>query len=76
VILEAEPDSDFSTLSHPYVEMKSRLRTRIIPRWEPDERFMVPLHRRVPIARRAPEFLSDETYPVEETWNLSTPLWM
>jgi len=57
--------------------MKSQIRTRIIPRWEPDERFALPLQCHAPIARRAAEFVPEKFYAPEDAWESPThPLWM
>jgi hypothetical protein len=53
--------------------MKS-LKNRIIPRWEAEVRFALPLHRHAPVARRAPEFMPETFYQNEEAWNISMPL--
>jgi hypothetical protein len=55
--------------------MKSRQILKLIPRWEPEQRFAVPLHHHAPIARRAPEFLPEYfLWLEEEAWRTSAPL--
>jgi len=55
--------------------MKSRQKLKIIPRWEPDRRFAIPLQRDVPMARRAPEFFPEFYFQLEEgAWRISAPL--
>jgi len=55
--------------------MKSWQKIRIIPRWEPDWRFAVPLHYHAPVARRVAEFIPDYLFRrEEEAWRTSAPL--
>jgi hypothetical protein len=48
---------------------------KIVPRWEPEQRFALPLHYQVPVARRAPELIPGILqFPGEEFWRSLTPL--
>jgi hypothetical protein len=53
--------------------MKSRQEFKLIPRWEPEQRFSIPLHHRAPVARHAPEFLPANFLWLEEAWIISAP---
>jgi hypothetical protein len=48
---------------------------KIVPRWEPEKRFTLPLRRQAPLARRLPEWLPESFYCLEEeVWETSAPL--
>jgi hypothetical protein len=54
---------------------KSRQRFRIVPRWEPDQRFALPLHRHIARARSVTEFVPEAFFQAEdEPWRPSAPL--
>jgi hypothetical protein len=54
--------------------MKSWPKLKIVPRWEPEQRFAIPLRRHAPMARRAPEFLPEYYFQFEEeAWRISMP---
>ena len=54
--------------------MKTPRKFRIIPQWEPDRRFALPLQHHAPIARSAPEFLPQALEQLEELWGAFAPL--
>jgi hypothetical protein len=55
--------------------MKSRQEFKLIPRWEPEKRFAVPLHRRAPVARHAPDLIPEDfLWLEEEARRISVPL--
>jgi len=73
--MEQRPDGHFmrdSSLSRE--EMKAPRKFRIIPQWEPERRFALPLHHHAPIARSAPEFLPEALYQLEELLRTTAPL--
>ena len=41
---------------------------KIIPRWDPEQRFTLPFHHDAPVARRLPEFLPGDFPFPEEIW--------
>jgi hypothetical protein len=48
---------------------------KIVTRWEPEQRFTLPLHYHAPIARRMPDFpLENLLNPLEDIWQSWTPL--
>jgi hypothetical protein len=48
---------------------------KLVPRWEPEQRFALPLYYHAPVARRLPEFLPPGFYLAEEElWRSSAPL--
>jgi hypothetical protein len=55
--------------------MKSRQEFKLVPRWEPEKRFAVRLHRRVAVARHARDLIPEDFLWLEkEARRISVPL--
>jgi len=75
--MEETPDGDergyWSRSAQQGEPMKRK--AKIVTRWEPEQRFTLPMHYHAPTARRLPDLLPESLLrPLEEIWRSWTPL--